>query len=197
MPVGSAGYKFTPGQPPVTSQPAEPGEYPLVIGSRKPAFSNPSDPKKFPSLQLTIAIKGTEDEVNKGEKTLTHYFSLSPNQFSAADIFGCAYATGFQEPLEDEDGNPVTYSKRSDPGCRLVSEWVLRMVDAAIASEVVIPAASLEVDNYQGRKQNKVTSWGVPGDAPAAGGESEATPEPEPEEAPKSPPTKPAKKGKK
>lgn len=173
------------------TRPAEAGDYTLTIADMgKPGlhgWSKPSDPKKFPSRKLSLAIEGTEDELDHAKpKTMNHWLSASPKAVSMIWDFARAY--GYAEELKI----PVVSNPR-DPNVRLVLVEIDKVVEWIVENSRSARAELNQVKGNTGGVFNNVVNWYPAeefqsdeenGEEGAEGAEEAATEDPEAEATP-------------
>jgi hypothetical protein len=188
--------KFNPREERPKTRPAEAGDYTLSIDDPgKPGFhgwSKPTDPKKFPSRKMSLAIEGTEDELDPSKpKKMNHWLSASPKATSM--IWDFARAFGYPEEVD----LPVLASPK-DPNVREAMTEIDKIVNWAKENERTARAELNQTKGNNGGVFNNVANW-YPAEEFAEDGEGEdeenggeENPEPAPEPVKE---TKPPKKG--
>jgi hypothetical protein len=196
MATGTVQYvSFNPKDERPKTRPAEAGDYTLSIDDAgKPGlhgWSKPTDPKKYPSRKMSLAIEGTEDELDPAKpKKMNHWLSASPQ--ATPMIWDFARAFGYAE----EVNIPVLKSPR-DPNVRLALVEIDKIVTWVTENNRTARAELNQVKGNGGGVFNNVANWypaeefaGESGEGEGEGDESQDTEEETPEV--EEPPAKPA-----
>ncbi len=151
---------YKPGEPRVRSEPAEEGDYELVVlDYGKPGLKGwkVKNPKKFPNRMVRLSMLGTEDEETGKEKTLVEFASTSPAAFfKIADL---AEAAGYPEELDlprPKKPSETALVRECCEGIEKLLKW--------LKDEEKVLKARVIVEEYKGRHNNKVADW-LPEDA--------------------------------